>query len=400
MSSEIVIAGGFYREICQFPKSDEYWGSGGRAAAAIAYMASHVKLVTVTDERAGDLLASVAEAVGFEYETALIPRTLSFEYVHPLSTPIIVPPPHTVQRPALEVRASCVLQFGMLDADITVEADSAVYDPQEPFSPRPFSSKRRPSRLAYVLNASEARALSGKSSVEEAIKEIATRHRPDVIVVKSSARGAAVYDGEIVEWVPSYATEDVWPIGSGDVFAAVFSAEWMLKGTPTKLAADVASRAVAEYVTTRTLPLRVEPSNHLNPIIQGTNRTGTYDVYLAGPFFNMPQRWLIEEARKSLKSMGLRVFSPLHDVGLGKADDVAPQDLAALRESRVLLAMVDGIDCGTIFEVGYARALSVPVIAFAEMTPEESLKMIAGSGCSVVDDFTTAIYRTVWAATR
>jgi len=53
-----------------------------------------------------------------------------------------------------------------------------------------------------------------------------------------------------------------------------------------------------------------------------------------------------------------------------------------------------------VFEAGYARAHQKPVVAFAQCTPEESLKMIAGTGCEVVDDFVTAIYRVAWAAWR
>jgi len=54
---------------------------------------------------------------------------------------------------------------------------------------------------------------------------------------------------------------------------------------------------------------------------------------------------------------GLRVFSPYHDVGIGIGKDVAPKDIEALKRSRAVLAIIDGVDTGTIFEVGYARAL-------------------------------------------
>ena len=87
-----------------------------------------------------------------------------------------------------------------------------------------------------------------------------------------------------------------------------------------------------------------------------------YDVYLAGPFFNMPELWLVDEARLALRGMGLKVFSPYHDVGIGIGEDVAPKDIEALERSRAVLAIVDGVDTGTIFEVGYARALAKPVV--------------------------------------
>ena len=72
--------------------------------------------------------------------------------------------------------------------------------------------------------------------------------------------------------------------------------------------------------------------------------------------------------------------------------------LKCLKASRCVLALVDGLDAGTVFEIGYARSLAKPVIALAESTPLEALKMIAGTKCEIVSDFVTAIYRTAWTA--
>jgi nucleoside 2-deoxyribosyltransferase len=120
-------------------------------------------------------------------------------------------------------------------------------------------------------------------------------------------------------------------------------------------------------------------------------------VYLAGPFFTLPQRWLIEEARSHLLSMNLQVFSPFHDVGIGPAEVVAPADLEAFDSCDRMLAFADGGDAGTLFEIGYARARNVPVIVLAEAVPEEQMKMIVGSKCLVTNDFASAIYFTAWA---
>jgi nucleoside 2-deoxyribosyltransferase len=62
------------------------------------------------------------------------------------------------------------------------------------------------------------------------------------------------------------------------------------------------------------------------------------------------------------------------------------------------MALVDGLDPGTVFEIGFARSLGKPVVALAESTGEEPLKMISGSGCDVVSDFVTAMYRVAWNA--
>ncbi len=61
-----------------------------------------------------------------------------------------------------------------------------------------------------------------------------------------------------------------------------------------------------------------------------------------------------------------------------------------------VFAILDGLDAGTVFEVGYARKLGLPVIAYSETVSAEDCKMIAGSGCQIVNDFATAIYQTAW----
>ena len=82
-------------------------------------------------------------------------------------------------------------------------------------------------------------------------------------------------------------------------------------------------------------------------------------------------------------------------MGLSSAE-IAQADLKGLRNCSKVLALLDGVDPGTIYEVGYARALGIPVVALAERVEPEHLTMIAGSGCDIVNDFTTAIYRILW----
>jgi nucleoside 2-deoxyribosyltransferase len=56
------------------------------------------------------------------------------------------------------------------------------------------------------------------------------------------------------------------------------------------------------------------------------------------------------------------------------------------------------MDAGTVFEVGYAKALGKPVIFYAENEVGEDIKMFEGTHCQMVKDFPTAIYKTVWEA--
>jgi nucleoside 2-deoxyribosyltransferase len=119
-------------------------------------------------------------------------------------------------------------------------------------------------------------------------------------------------------------------------------------------------------------------------------------VYLAGPFFSMGQRWVIDEALHALQDFRVPVFSPVHEVGPGPAEIVGPADLKGLAGCDSVLAIVDGLDAGTIFEIGYARAQGKPVYALAQTVASEDLKMLQGSGCRVFDDFVTAVHHAVW----
>ena len=95
--------------------------------------------------------------------------------------------------------------------------------------------------------------------------------------------------------------------------------------------------------------------------------------------------------------MAVAVFSPLHDVGSGPLGHlVAPQDLAGLDGSGAVLAILNGADVGTVFEVGYAMARRMPVVALAQNMRAEDLKMVEGSGGLVVEDLVSAIYHVVW----
>ena len=120
-------------------------------------------------------------------------------------------------------------------------------------------------------------------------------------------------------------------------------------------------------------------------------------IYLAGPFFTAAERWLIEQAREGLLDLGVGVFSPLHDVGLG-GDEVARDDLEGLKTSDGVLALLDGADPGTLFEIGWARHAGVPVVAFSASPDSSHWTMLRGTNCEVLHDFPTAAYRAGWAA--
>jgi nucleoside 2-deoxyribosyltransferase len=222
----------------------------------------------------------------------------------------------------------------------------------------------------------------------------ALRDGAEIVIAKAGAKGAWLFQSGQSHQVPAFHSKSVWKIGSGDIFTAAFAAAWGIDQADPLEAARLASRAVAEYVNSKALPIR--PSSDLAGSALPEVATQEGEVYLAGPFFNMPQRWLVDEARRCLRDVGLTVFSPIHDVGIGPADDVAPKDIEALKRCDLVFAIIDGIDAGTVFEIGYARALGKPVYIFSQVTTVGDLTMMIGTDCHIHNDFTTAIHHAAW----
>lgn len=401
----IVVTGGIYREFCTRPRWDEYFGSAGRAAAAIATLGGEVELVGYVDEAAKAAIGVRTHFLGSHARFIAhgVGEVAGFHYAHGLQTPTIHRPEEAYD--PIEINATHVVSFGMLMGEAIVTCDYAVYDPQNVDDPRLFSGNGSTAKhLALVLNLHEARSLLRAlgTTPDEMAAKLADEAGAEVVIIKQGPLGALVYDNGKVSHVPAYRTQRVWKIGSGDQFVAHFAYAWMEERRSAHEAAERASRATALYCNGETgvFPTREQlDASSLVPIQIGRYREGYRAcVYLAGPFFTLGQLWVVEEAKAALEGMGFRVLSPYHDVGHGSADDVVGKDLEFLRQCDVVLAIGDGMDPGTIFEVGYARALDKPVIFYAENEPGEDRKMIEGSQCLISDDFVSAIYLTAWEA--
>ncbi len=400
----LTVVGGIYLERCTFPADEIIFGSGGRAAATLKSLDPAVSLVSFVGADAKHAIDHEAEN---SWDVPLtqypVAETVSFEYYHGLSKPTIRPmelPDQSAD--TIAVTADAILQFGMLEGDAKVAGDSVVYDPQNPQSPRPFSANGSAAKhLAYVLNGQEARLLSGQSTTDAAAKRIMELDGAEVVVVKSGASGSKLYVGDKKTIIPAFETDRVWPIGSGDVFAAVFAHYWTTARDRAEQAATYASRAAALYCSTRQVPVLPDlltADKFRFPELRLRRAPSDVSIYLAGPFFTMGQLWLVEEARRALRDVGFNVFSPFHDVGVGDANQVVPEDIRAIENADVLLALCDGLDPGTLFEVGYAVKKGIPVVAFAEQTTDEAMKMLLGTGCTVCRDFTSSIYHAKWKA--
>jgi len=397
----MIVAGGIYGEHCIFPDWRQVFGSGGRAAAAVSRWGANVTLHGYCPEnRLEDVQATMA-AFNVDIVPTISPEPIDFHYFHPLSNPEIAPPPaNLVRQSSIHVNGQLILRFGMMEGDAVIEATTAVYDPQSGLSPEGFKANGSTAeRLAIVLNEAELRLMTGISKIEEAARELLATEKAELLVLKAGTRGAIIWTQEgASEPIPAYRSERVFKIGSGDVFSAAFAWFWGHEGHDPIKAADLASRSVAWYCNTRHLPLpEMEELATMKPL---KTDLGLGKIYLAGPFFDIGQRWVIEEALVCLKMLGAEVFSPLHEVGFGDPAAVAKEDLKGLEECDAVLAIINGGDPGTLFEIGYARDRGIPVVALAEDVHERDLTMIVGSGCEIAPDITSAIYRAVWASIR
>lgn len=391
----MLVVGGSYRELCIRPERDEMWGSGLRAAAALSDLSPGVRLVTGLDGELDAAARIMASAHGVELEAVTRNEPVSFSYFTPLSPPFIGGRTARL-RDRLQVNDDVVLAYGMVEAgEIRVQSRSLILDPQRPreLAEIPMEGFRY-ERLALILNRVEAATLSGRDEPEESAAELARRYRAEVVVVKCGAMGAVVHYAGSTTGVGAFQTDRVFAIGSGDVFAAGFAWAWGERGMSPVEAARVGSLSAAWWCSGGLLPVPIDVGQMKTDLPELKPRS--VQVYLAAPFFTLAELWLVGLCRDTMRAFGARVFSPVHDVGR-QVDDIASQDLKGLDSSDAILAILDGADSGTWFEVGWARKQGKPVVAYCDPKNEQQLKMALGTQVEVHSDLSTAVYRAVWA---
>lgn len=401
---DIAVVGGVYEERCLRPDWYEVYGSAGRACSAIVTADDQVDVALhcYADSRIQEALKARSTFDRTQLHVTLIANTMRFVYVHGLDRPQIENA--TTGQPALVVKAANVLRFGMLEGEAVVDGGNVVYDPQTAVSPAVFQTNgSRADRLAVVLNENEARSMTGlhDAGIDALVAAVRDLNQAEVVVVKRGPLGAIVFDGTLLSQVPALHTRMVWKIGSGDIFCAHFALNWAVHGRDPVTSAQAASRATASYCETGGFPnAKSLQSLDASPVVPSAQFLAgrAPRVYLASPFFTLAQLWLVEQTRTQLQHFGLDVFSPYHDVGVGPAEKVVDADLQGLRDVDFVFAIVDGLDAGTLVEIGYALARGTPVVVYCENESEEDLKMMAGSGCILCTDYVSAIYRALWTA--
>lgn len=400
-NKQLSIIGGTYWETCVEPDHSSLYGSGLRAACALSDKDFDISFHTCIASEDADSLQRRADTMGFTLHSKLIEQTVEFRYYHPLSIPAALS--SVLEEPFIhfdELRAEKILYYGMAEARPVVHGEYVVYDPQNAVSFHETKSTAK--HLALVLNRKEAHIIASMRNEPDLVKVgkyLLDQEGAEVVIIKDGANGGLVITVQATSVFPIYDTDTVWPIGSGDAFSAAFAWQWMIKGLPAIEAADLASQFAAEYCETQILPFAQAPTRREAIIKSKQNKK----VYLAGPFFTSAERWLINELYAALRRFGAQVFSPFHDVGvvesfenLGTKRFVANKDLAGLKEADTVLAVLNGADTGTVFEVGYATSLGKRTVVLVENINPNDLVMIIGTGCIVTHDISTAVYKATW----
>lgn len=405
----MIVAGGYYREICVSPQHDDTFGSGGRAAFAIASAGTDVDWYYYCPESQQKNVPVVLPSPRLRHHPSTSDEMVSFTYFHPLSEPKYYPS-DLRRHDEILVEGTNILRFGFMEGDAIVRGDKVVFDPQSPKKPLSFRANGSSANsLAIVLNTQEVRALGKDEDESQAVRNIWKSEGASVVLVKSGPQGCRVFlDGALQTSVPAYRTDRVYKIGSGDVFSAAFAYNWAEKGLPPQEAADAASRCVARYCNSRVPSVLLDnETTELEPIAVNDPEA---KVYIAGPFFTMAELWLVEQACLALGSLGVSFFSPYHEAGLlrdytdhhahqREIERVVEVDLKGLSECKAVFAIFDGCDPGTIFEIGWAVRHNIPVVVLSQNPKPADQTMIRGAkNCSISDDFASAVYRVAWAA--
>tara|TARA_R110001583_G_scaffold68607_1_gene195036 strand:- start:4463 stop:5320 length:858 start_codon:yes stop_codon:yes gene_type:complete len=244
-----------------------------------------------------------AAAEGFHFNSTAIQEGVTFEYIHGLANPDIRR--GTQVESKLQVSAEKVLRFGMIDGTAVIDAEYAVFDPQNADGPELFRANgSKAKHLALALNRHEANLLvlsSSKLKAQELAIALAKQEDAEVVVIKMGPLGALVYDNGAISTVPAYRTERVWKIGSGDTFAAHFALGWMDNGLTAHGAASIASVATAFFCQNQGFPDPALLDNFKPQELQPSARyRAGYapKIYLAGPFFTLAELWMVGQARR------------------------------------------------------------------------------------------------------
>lgn len=380
------IAGGLYRELCETPKWNAQFGSGGRAAAAVSALSPGSTLHTYARDGNNPGL-DMLSALGVRVSRVHSDTAIAFAYFHPLSQPHIEPRSGSIsqQRP-IHASGDVVLRFGFLEGSAIVHAVQAIYDPQTALRPEPFGANGSTAkRLALVMNEIELCRYTGCTDLAIAAANVMVQgDRATVVVVKRGVRGVTVYEHTDAPIdVPAYYSSRVFKIGTGDVFSAVFAYYWGEAGISATAAADLASRSVSAYCETMSLPVETQLLHDREPL---TGRAPSR-VVLHGSTCTIGRRYTLEEARFRLKELGMEVLSP-------QLEDAPANTIV---DDAAVLIVADGLSQADVCRLCTSQQSGNIIILDEE--GRFDIAAFSGFGAKLFSDFASALYHVSWPRT-
>lgn len=256
-----------------------------------------------------------------------------------------------------------------------------------------------------LVNEEELMLLSSEDSIQKGI-EVMLGEGPEYIIVKRGIKGCIIAkDNEEPIIIPSYKSQAVCTLGSGDVFGGALVATF-LRTNDMKYSVRFASCMAACFI--ESLEAEQIPNKRAIEVYMDKKETIYYNslkdttVYLAGPFFSKQELDWVNYVHESIEGCGLKVLSPYKENGiideklsLEGRRDIFHSDLDLILEADLVVALLDSNDPGTNFEIGYAYSNKKTIIGLK--TSDNKLNNMIQFGCNVIcnniEDLIREVYK-------
>jgi hypothetical protein len=371
-------------------------GPGTRAVLAVSEISPGSELFTYSHIDNQSDLAVTMSASGVEVHMRPAIDQVQFFYKHPLTSPPQKEPNEVsaTNDGPWDVAGETVLAFGMLEAQVRVKAERAVFELS-----RYDKGIIRGDVKTLALIATESDlpdVFNPGVDVRDAAGGLMSAWQADLMIVRGQAGGGLLFDGEAMHDIPAYVASEWFKIGAGNVFCALFAHYWGEKKLDPRSAADLASRSSAYYAGTRTLPMI---GGNMLPKTETFDPLARCKIFIASPCYSMAQQWLLDQAIISLEKLGVETVSP-YDLGLDGAPRGNNDIASVLDDCSAALVLADGVDVPSILAVGLARVRKLPIVILAEELKERRLELWHGTDCEIARDFASAVYRAMVAGKK
>lgn len=108
-------------------------------------------------------------------------------------------------------------------------------------------------------------------------------------------------------------------------------------------------------------------------------------VYLASPFFTDEQKKVMDSLKECLDDLGYKTWAPYYECLVTPESTREYRryafecNMIALSECFFVVANIEGLDTGTVFEMGVAYSLKKPILAFSDNLDRKLNLMLAMS---------------------